>query len=107
MKEIKAYIRRECLDAVVNRLAEVRELSGISLSAVTGFGRSRGVLRFVDFDSHVKLETVCKDELVEQVVGIIQENACTKHRGDGKIFVAAAEQAVRIETGQRNESSVL
>lgn len=106
MKEIKAYIRRECLDAVVNKLAEVRELSGISLSAVTGFGRSRGILRFVDFDTHVKLETVCKDELVEEVVGIVQKNACTKHRGDGKIFIAPVERAVRIETGRCSESSV-
>jgi len=106
MKEIKAYIRRERLDPVVNALAHIPDLSGISLSTVTGFGRSRGRLRFVDFETHVKVEVVCGDSLVEVVTATIQEQACTRKRGDGKIFVTEVEQAVRIETGERNNSCV-
>jgi len=104
MKEIKAYIRRERLDPVVNALARIPTLSGISLSTVSGFGRSRGRLRFVDFETHVKVEVVCGDSLVEVVVATIREQACTKRRGDGKIFVSEVEGAVRIETGVRDDS---
>lgn len=102
MKQIKAYIRRECLDAVVNALAHINTLTGVSLSSVSGFGRSRGRLRFVDFETHIKVEAVCRDQLVDA----IQSNACTRQRGDGKIFVANLERAVRIETGECGESCV-
>lgn len=106
MKEIKAYIRRKSMDAVVNALAHIKELSGVSLSTVTGFGRSRGRLRFVDFETHVKVEVVCQDPLVGQVIDAIEKAGCTGHRGDGKIFVSNVEQAVRIETGVRGEVCV-
>ncbi len=106
MKEIKAYILRERLDPVVNALAHIPNLSGISLSTVSGFGRSRGRLRFVDFETHVKVEVVCRDSLMKVVMAVIQEEACTKKRGDGKIFVTEVETAIRIETGERNESCV-
>lgn len=106
MNQIKAYIRRECLDAVVNALAHIKDLTGVSLSTVAGFGRSRGRLRFVDFESHIKLEVVCREELIESVLTAIQTNACTGHRGDGKIFVSAVDDAVRIETGTRGKSCV-
>lgn len=103
MKEIKAYIRRSCLDSVVNALAHIENLSGVSLSTVSGFGRSRGRLRFVDFETHVKVEVVCSDTLELEVIAAIQKNACTNQRGDGKIFVSEVEKVQRIETGVCDE----
>ena len=54
----------------------------------------------------VKLEIVCRDELVEEVVAIIEKTAHTGLRGDGKIYVTPVETAVRISTGERGEKAV-
>ena len=99
MKEVKAYIRRDRLDSVVNALAQIKNLSGVSVSTVTGFGRSRGRLRLVDFESHIKIETVCDDTLLDEVITTLQATACTHQRGDGKIFVSDVGKMIRIETG--------
>ncbi|KAF0093472.1 MAG: nitrogen regulatory protein P-II 1 [Puniceicoccaceae bacterium 5H] len=98
MKEIKAYIRKEQLDPVIYALAQVQGLSGVSVNTITGFGRSRGILRMVDFETHAKIEVVCADELKDTVVGTILDAAHTGKRGDGKVFVAEVAEAWRIES---------
>ncbi len=105
MKEIKAYIRKERADAVINALAKIDGLSGVSVNTITGFGRSRGVLRFVDFESHVKVEAVCRDDLKQTVVRTILEAARTSRHGDGKIFVSDIGEAWRIETAEPTDTS--
>ncbi|HBR95741.1 MAG TPA: transcriptional regulator [Opitutae bacterium] len=97
MKEVKAYIRRERMDAVIHELAQIEGVSGVSASTVTGFGRSRGVLKIVNFETHVKLEIVCADELKEQVVQSILRSGNTGTRGDGKVFVSTVDEAYRVE----------
>ena len=101
MKEVKAYIRRDRLDAVVNALAQIEGLSGVSVNTITGFGRSRGVLRLVDFETHLKVETVCRDDLQEKVVQTILKAGQSGQRGDGKIFVSEIDEAYRIQTGDQ------
>lgn len=98
MKEVKAYVRRERLDAVIHALASIEGLSGVSVSVITGFGRSRGVLQFVNFETHIKVEAVCHDDLKDRVVETVIEAGKTEHRGDGKVFVSTVEEAYRIET---------
>jgi len=97
MKEVKAYIRKEKLDSVVNALAKVEGLSGVSLNSITGFGRSRGILKLVDFTTHIKVEAVCQDEIKDEVIQTILEAARSGQRGDGKVFVSSIEEAWRIE----------
>jgi nitrogen regulatory protein PII len=105
MKEIKAYIRKEQLDAVINALAQIDGLSGVSANTITGFGRSRGRLKLVDFETHIKVETVCPDNIKDQVVETILKSARTRQRGDGKVFVHGIDEAWRIETTENlNES---
>lgn len=98
MKEIKAYIRKKQLDAVINALAQVQGLSGVSVNTITGFGRSRGILRMVDFETHLKVEAVCPDNLKDAVVRTILDAAHTGKRGDGKVFVTEVAEAWRIES---------
>lgn len=98
MNEIKAYIRREQMDPVINALAQVEGLSGVSVSTITGFGRSRGVLRLVDFETHIKVEAVCCKNLKDHVVQTILNAAHTGKRGDGKVFVSDVGEAWRIES---------
>ena len=74
----------------------------------TGWGgrdeRSRGAL--LDYISGIKLEVVCRDELLEEVVSAIEEAAHTGLKGDGKIYVSGIEAAVRISTGERGDAAV-
>jgi nitrogen regulatory protein P-II 2 len=60
----------------------------------------------VDFLPKVKLEAVVKDELVDQVVESISKAANSGKIGDGKIFVAGVEQAVRIRTGESGDDAL-
>ncbi|MFQ5569511.1 MAG: P-II family nitrogen regulator [Rhodothermales bacterium] len=114
MKEIKAYIKPHKLSAVTLALHKVEGLTGMSVSDVRGFGRGRAKEAphkvredLVDFIPHVKLEIVCHDDLVDEIVETIREAAHTGLRGDGKIYVlSTVEKAVRISTGERGLNAV-
>jgi nitrogen regulatory protein PII len=60
----------------------------------------------VDFLPKVKLEVVLEDSLVEQAVEAIEQAARTGRIGDGKIFVSAIEEAIRIRTGETGAEAV-
>ncbi len=113
MKEIKAYIKPHKLYDVTQALQKVDGLTGMSVVNVRGLGRSKTEERIQRFTtdslgyvSHVKIEIVCHDSLVEEVVSIIQDKAYTGLRGDGKIYISSVETAIRIETGERGEGAV-
>jgi nitrogen regulatory protein PII len=113
VKEVKAYIKQHKLDDVKLALHSVRKLTGMSVVEVRGFGRSRKsdsrsreTGEFVDYVPHVKIEIVCPDEMVEEIISVIEEKAHTGLRGDGKIYVTNVDNAVRIETGERGENAV-
>jgi nitrogen regulatory protein PII len=46
------------------------------------------------------------DGLVASAVEAIQRSARTGKIGDGKIFVTTIEQAIRIRTGEQNETAL-
>ncbi len=113
MKEIKAYIKPHKLSDVTLALHRVEGLSGMSVSDTRGFGRGRAkdaphTVRedLVDFIPCGKIEIVCSDELVEEVVETIRREAHTGLRGDGKIYVAPVEEAVRISTGEHGQTAI-
>jgi nitrogen regulatory protein P-II 1 len=60
----------------------------------------------VDFLPKVKIEVVVKDSDVERCIEAIVKAAKTGKIGDGKIFVTAVEQVVRIRTGETDEAAV-
>ncbi len=113
MKAIKAYIKPHRLSAVTLALHKMQGLSGMSVSDIRGFGRggaTRGPQRIaeevMDFLAGVRLEIICHDDQVEEVVATIERAAHTGLRGDGKIFVTPVEMAVRISTGERGEAAL-
>jgi len=106
MKEIKAYIKPHKLSQVTLALHNVEWLTGMSVVDVRGFGRSRGQDKLVDHVPHVKIEVVCADDRVEEVISTIEGAAHTGLRGDGKIYVSSVETAVRIETGERGDGAM-
>jgi nitrogen regulatory protein P-II 1 len=112
MKKIEAIVKPFKLDEVREALAEVG-VSGLTVSDVKGFGRQkghtelyRGAEYVVDFLPKVKIEVVVADKMVDQVIESIIKAARTGKIGDGKVFVTAVEQVVRIRTGETNESAI-
>ena len=56
----------------------------------------------------VKLEIVVHDADVEKIVQAIAKTAKTNGGavGDGKIFVTAVQEVIRIRTGERGDAAV-
>src|SRR5690606_1533247 len=54
----------------------------------------------VDFVPKVKLEVVVDDDRVQAAIDAVLKAAHTGQIGDGKVFVANLENAVRIRTGE-------
>ena len=112
MKKIEAIIKPFKLEDVKEALAEVG-VEGMTVSEVKGFGRQKGHTEIyrgseytVDFLPKIKLELVLPDNRVEAAVKAIVGAAKTGKIGDGKIFVTAVEQVVRIRTGESGEAAV-
>ena len=112
MKKIEAIIKPFKLDEVREALSEVG-VSGLTVTEVKGFGRQkghtelyRGAEYVVDFLPKVKVEMVLGDTLVERAIEAIVKAARTGKIGDGKIFVTAVEQVIRIRTGDSGEAAV-
>ncbi len=112
MKKIEAIIKPFKLDEVREALSAL-DVSGLTVTEVKGFGRQkghtelyRGAEYVVDFLPKIKIEVVIATELVEAAVDAIIKAAHTGKIGDGKIFVSAVEQVIRIRTGETNETAL-
>ena len=112
MKLITAIIKPFRLDDVRNALAEVG-VNGMTVTEVKGFGRQRGHTELyrgaeyvVDFLPKVKIEVAVSGEMVEPAVEAIVSAARTGKVGDGKIFVTAVEQVLRIRTGESGDNAI-
>src|SRR5436190_3924764 len=110
MKKIEAIIRPIKIDEVKEALSGIG-IQGMTVSDVRGYGKQRGRTEkyrgntyVVNLLPKVKLEIVVPDDRAEEVVEIALEAAHTGEIGDGKIFISAVEEAIRIRTGERGES---
>ena len=115
MKLVTAIIKPFKLDEVREALSAIG-VQGITVTEVKGFGRQkghtelyRGAEYVVDFLPKVKIEAAVDDAIVDRVIEAIEaivKAARTGKIGDGKIFVTAVEQVVRIRTGESGEAAV-
>ena len=112
MKLITAIIKPFKLDDVRQAVADIG-IQGITVTEVKGFGRQRGHTELyrgaeyvVDFLPKAKIELAVADDIAEQVIEAIANTARTGKIGDGKIFVTALEQAIRIRTGETGAEAV-
>ncbi|MFT4179678.1 MAG: P-II family nitrogen regulator [Thermomonas sp.] len=106
MKLITAIIRPFKLDEVREALGEVG-VSGLTVTEVKGFGRQkghtelyRGAEYVVDFLPKLKIETAVSDAMFDAAIEAITKSAGTGKVGDGKVFVTALDQVIRIRTGE-------
>jgi nitrogen regulatory protein PII len=112
MKKIEAIIKPFKLEEVKDALGEVG-INGMTVTEVKGFGRQKGHTEIyrgseytVDFLPKIKLEIVIGDGDVPQAVAAIVKAAKTGKIGDGKVFVSAVDEAVRIRTDEKGEQAV-
>ena len=112
MKLITAIIKPFKLDDVRETLGEIG-VQGITVSEVKGFGRQkghtelyRGAEYVVDFLPKVKIEIATDEDMVDTIVEAISKAANTGKIGDGKIFISALEQVIRIRTGETGDEAV-
>ena len=112
MKLVVAIIKPYKLEQVRDALAAIG-VQGMTVAEVRGFGRQKGQTEIyrgaeytTSFVPKVRLDIVVVDNLASQVVETVQESAATGAIGDGKIFVIAVEQAIRIRTGEQNEEAL-
>lgn len=112
MKKIEAIIRHYKLEEVKIAL-NAAGIHGMTLTEVRGFGRQKGHTEMyrgteyqVDFVPKVKVEIVVPDDQLDRIVGVILGAAQTGQIGDGKIFISALSNIVRIRTGETGEHAI-
>ena len=112
MKLITAIIKPFKLDEVREALTAVG-VEGMTVSEVKGFGRQKGqteIYRGAEYTTNmvpkIKIEVVVTDAIAGQVVETIQQTAHTGQIGDGKIFIAEVAGALRIRTGETDETAL-
>ncbi|MDB5662231.1 MAG: transcriptional regulator [Sphingomonas bacterium] len=112
MKLVIAIIKPFKLDEVREALSGLG-VQGMTVTEVKGFGRQKGqteIYRGAEYSTNmvpkIKVEVVSTDDLAGRVVEAIQQSANTGAIGDGKIFVLEVAQAVRIRTGETDETAL-
>ena len=112
MQKVEAIIKPFKLDEVKEALNAIG-IQGITVSEVKGFGRQkghtelyRGAEYVVDFLPKIKVEIVVGDDMADKVVEAVSGAANTGRIGDGKIFVQAVDEVIRIRTGERGADAV-
>ena len=112
MKKIEAIIKPFKLDDVKEALSGLG-VQGMTVSEVKGFGRQKGHTEIyrgseytVDFLPKIKIEVVLADGVAGSAVEAIIKAARTGKIGDGKVFVSAIENAIRIRTEETGEQAV-
>jgi nitrogen regulatory protein P-II 2 len=112
MKIVIAIIKPFKLDDVREALMALG-VHGLTVTEVKGFGRQKGHTEIyrgaeyaVSFLPKAKIEVAVPADLVDQVVQAIVGAARTGQIGDGKIFVLGVDHAMRIRTGETDESAL-
>jgi nitrogen regulatory protein P-II 2 len=112
MKLVTAIIKPFKLDEVREALSALG-VQGMTVTEVKGFGRQKGHTEIyrgaeyaVSFLPKLKLEVAVRAAMVEAVIEAIATRARTGQIGDGKIFVTALEQVVRIRTGETDADAI-
>ncbi|MFA7439630.1 MAG: P-II family nitrogen regulator [Sphingomonadaceae bacterium] len=112
MKYILSIIKPFKLDAVREALSALG-VQGMTVTEVQGFGRQQGhteIYRGAEYAIHlvpkVKIEVAVPASLAARVAEAIQQSAHTGAIGDGKIFIFDLVGAVRIRTGETNDSAL-
>lgn len=113
MKEIKIIIQDWKVSEVVDALENLPGVHGLTAIEVRGFGRDRdrrGLEVIAPGSVHrvprTMLLLVVRDGAVDEILRVVQQKAHSGNPGDGKIFVTAVEDALRIRTNERGQDAI-
>jgi nitrogen regulatory protein PII len=114
MREIKAFVRVNVVDRVVQALeaAGIGNVTIIDVRAIwTGLRDApRDLYYSLEFAerymSVAKIETLVRDGDVDRAIEIIRTAARTGRPGDGVVYAIPAESVVHIRTGRRDEAAI-
>ena len=108
MKHIIAYIRPNKLPSVTLALHRLPGLAGMSFNEVRGFSSDRIqksdpsiVQDLIDYTPYVRIEVFCGDDQAYEIKYTIENAARTAHNGDGNIYVSDVNEAISIQTAER------
>jgi len=112
MKVVIAIIKPFKLEEVRDALTAIG-VHGMTITEVKGYGRQKGHTEIyrgaeyaVNFLPKIRIEVAVASETADRVVEAIGTAAKTGQIGDGKIFVAPIEQALRIRTGETDADAL-
>jgi len=112
MKIVMAIIKPFKLDEVRDALTGIG-VHGMTVTEVKGYGRQKGHTEIyrgteyaVSFLPKLKIEVAVPASQADKVIDTITAAAKTGQIGDGKIFVIALDQAVRIRTGETDAAAL-
>jgi nitrogen regulatory protein PII len=112
MKLVQAYIQPFMLPKVLRELHDIH-VRGMTMLEVKGFGREKDESYphqasdfAVDFTPKVRLELLCHDEEVDEIVSALSRSAHTGRGGDGKVFVTEIGRIRSIRTGEEAEKAI-
>jgi nitrogen regulatory protein P-II 2 len=112
MKLVTAIIKPFKLEEVRDALLAIG-VQGITITEVKGYGRQKGHTELyrgaeyaVNLLPKIRIEVAVAAEVADKVVAAIGAAAKTGQIGDGKIFVASLDQAMRIRTGETGTAAL-
>ncbi|RTL73219.1 MAG: P-II family nitrogen regulator [Hyphomicrobiales bacterium] len=112
MKLVTAIIKPFKLEDVRSALTDFG-IQGLTVTEVKGYGRQKGHTEIyrgaeyaVNFLPKIKIEVVVPSSAADKVVEAIVRTARTGQIGDGKIFVSPVEHAIRVRTGESDDSAL-
>jgi nitrogen regulatory protein P-II 1 len=107
MKLVTAVIRPRQLDAVKEALNTLG-VTGMTVSEVQGYGQQkghtevyRGAEYTVEFMPKIRVDVVVDEVGADKVIDAVVSASRTGKIGDGKVWVTAVEEVVRVRTGER------
>lgn len=112
MKLVTAVIKPQKLDDVKSALRAIG-VKGITVSEVSGVGRQGGHVEIyrgaefpIDLLQKIRFEILAESDDVPRIIDTIVESASSGEIGDGKIWVTAVEEVVRVRTGERGSAAI-
>ncbi len=112
MKYLLAFTPPDVLHRIKDALV-IKHIHGMTVSEARGFGQEHDPahpeyreLPGVELTRKLRLEIICHDEEVEDVLQAFYAAGHTGHSGDGKVFVLPVLDALRLKTGERGTEAI-
>ena len=112
MKLITAIIRPEKLPDVKEALRDA-DVAKMTVTNVIGAGKQqgyeetyRGVIHEIKLVKKVRLDIAVNEAFEKLTIDTIISSAKTGNIGDGKIWVTAIEDCIRIRTGEKGKQAI-